>query len=181
MEEIPVGKGRLIQDGEEVAVLSIGHIGNYVVEAFSLLEKDEIFPAHYDMRFVKPLDAELLHYIFSRFKKIITIEDGCLMGGFGSAVLEFMADNGYSASVIRLGIPDAIFEHGEQLELHQEAGMDPESIRKTVLKMLEQVPATPAVSTRGAPIKERTRCVRSEATSRSSPACSSASCSRSSG
>lgn len=141
MEEIPVGKGRIIKEGEDVAVLSIGHIGNYVVEAFSLLEKEEIFPAHYDMRFVKPLDTELLHQVFSKFNKVVTIEDGCLPGGFGSAVLEFMADNGYSASVVRLGIPDAVFEHGEQLELHKEAGMDPESIKKTVVQLLDRVPA----------------------------------------
>ena len=141
MEEIPVGKGRVIKEGEDVAVLSLGHIGNYVVEAFSMLEKEEIYLAHYDLRFVKPLDAELLHEVFSKFTKIITIEDGCLMGGFGSAVLEFMADNSYTATVVRLGIPDDIFEHGEQIELHKEAGMDPESIRKAITKMLEQVPA----------------------------------------
>lgn len=136
MEEIQIGKGRLIQDGEELAILSIGHIGNYVVEAFDLLKKEEIFPAHYDMRFVKPLDEELLHAIFTKFKKVITIEDGCIMGGFGSAILEFMADKGYAASVVRLGIPDAIIEHGEQIELHKEAGMDPESIAKAVIKIL---------------------------------------------
>ncbi len=141
MEEIPVGKGRIIKEGEDVAILSLGHIGNYVVEAFSMLEKENIYPAHYDMRFVKPLDEELLHEVFSKFTKIITIEDGCLMGGFGSAVLEFMADNSYTATVVRLGIPDDIFEHGEQIELHKEAGMDPESIRKAITKMLEQVPA----------------------------------------
>lgn len=142
MEEIQVGKGRVIKEGEEVAVLSIGHIGNYVVEAFNALEKEEVYPAHYDMRFVKPLDTELLHTIFSKFKKIITIEDGCIMGGFGSAVLEFMADNGYSASVVRLGIPDAIIEHGEQIELHRETGMDPDSICRTVIKMLASVPSS---------------------------------------
>lgn len=140
MEEIQVGKGRVIKEGDEVAVLSIGHIGNYVVEAFNALEKEEIFPAHYDMRFVKPLDTDLLHIIFSKFKKIITIEDGCIMGGFGSAVLEFMADNGYSASVVRLGIPDAIIEHGEQIELHRETGMDPDAIYNTISKMLAPVP-----------------------------------------
>ncbi len=141
-EEIPVGKGRIIKEGEDVAVLSIGHIGNYVVEAFSLLEKEEVYPAHYDMRFVKPLDEEMLHQVFAKFNKIITIEDGCIMGGFGSAVLEFMADNGYVASIVRLGIPDAVFEHGEQIELHKEAGMDPESIRKAIIKLLDHVPAT---------------------------------------
>jgi 1-deoxy-D-xylulose-5-phosphate synthase len=84
------------------------------------------------MRFVKPLDGKLLHSIFRKFDKIITVEDGCLMGGFGSAVAEWMLDNGYSAKITRLGIPDAIIEHGEQLELHEECGFDPKGIAKAV-------------------------------------------------
>ncbi len=136
MQELEVGKGRMIQDGEEVAILTIGHIGNYAVEACHALTVDDIYPAHYDMRFVKPLDEEMLHEIFNRFKKIITVEDGCLMGGFGSAVLEFMTDHGYSAQVKRLGIPDHIIEHGEQLELHKECGYDPESIAEEVRELL---------------------------------------------
>lgn len=136
MEQIPVGKGRMIQDGEEVAILTIGHIGNYAVEACKKLAADHVHPAHFDMRFVKPLDEEMLHEIFSRFKKVITVEDGCLMGGFGSAVLEFMADHGYQAQVKRLGIPDQIIEHGEQLELHQECGYDPVAIEQEVRALL---------------------------------------------
>jgi 1-deoxy-D-xylulose-5-phosphate synthase len=136
-EEIEIGKGRMIQDGEEVAILSFGHIGNYVVEASEILAKRGIRPAHFDLRFAKPLDAELLHDVFTRFSKVITIEDGCVQGGVGSAVLEFMADNQYSAQVKRLGIPDAIVEHGEQLELHKECGMDAEGIVTTVLNLLE--------------------------------------------
>jgi len=89
---------------------------------------DGIYPAHYDMRFVKPLDEELLHTIFKKFSKIITVEDGCLMGGFGSAVLEFMTDNNYRAEVKRLGIPDRFIEHGTQQELWEECGYDTQAI-----------------------------------------------------
>ncbi|ABG60876.1 1-deoxy-D-xylulose-5-phosphate synthase [Cytophaga hutchinsonii] len=131
-EEITIGKGRKVSDGDDVAILSIGHIGNYVIEAKALLREEELSPAHFDMRFVKPIDEEMLHLVFKKFKKIITVEDGCLMGGFGSAVLEFMADNNYAAQVIRLGIPDRIVEHGEQAELHKECGFDPQSIARTV-------------------------------------------------
>lgn len=89
------------------------------------------------MRFVKPLDEELLHKIFSRFNKIITVEDGCLPGGFGSAILEFMSDTHYSANVVRLGIPDKFIEHGEPSQLHTECGYDSESIKNAVIKLLE--------------------------------------------
>jgi 1-deoxy-D-xylulose-5-phosphate synthase len=135
-EKIEIGKGRVVTEGEEIAILSIGHIGNYVVQASKLLAEDEIFPAHYDMRFVKPIDKELLHKVFTKFKKIITVEDGCLMGGFGSAVLEFMAENNYNSQVIRLGIPDEIVEHGEQLELHKQCGYDPEGIADAVRSLM---------------------------------------------
>jgi 1-deoxy-D-xylulose-5-phosphate synthase len=131
-EQIPVGQGRIVKEGEEVAVLSIGHIGNYVVEACETLEKEGLNPAHYDMRFVKPLDGELLHEIFGKFQKVITVEDGCLMGGFGSAVIEWMTDHGYQNQVKRLGIPDEIIQHGEQIELHRDCGFDPEGIARTV-------------------------------------------------
>jgi 1-deoxy-D-xylulose-5-phosphate synthase len=139
MEEIKIGKGRKIREGEDVAILTIGHIGNYAVEVTEKLAKRNIDIAHFDMRFVKPIDEEMLHEVFARFKKIITIEDGCLQGGFGSAVLEFMADNNYTAEVKRLGIPDRIVEHGEQIELHRECGFDPEGIEKTVIELMESV------------------------------------------
>lgn len=135
--EIPAGQGRIVKEGEDVAILSIGHIGNYAVEACKTLEKEGLNPAHYDMRFVKPLDEELLHEIFGKFKKVITIEDGCVMGGFGSAVLEWISDNGYQAQVKRLGIPDAVIEHGEQMELHHECGFDPEGIANAVRSLSE--------------------------------------------
>jgi 1-deoxy-D-xylulose-5-phosphate synthase len=136
LEAIPVGKGQQIQEGEEIAILTIGHIGNYAVEACEVLAQEGLHPAHYDLRFVKPLDKELLHEVFSRFQRVITVEDGCLMGGFGSAVLEFMVDHGYSASVKRLGIPDRIVEHGEQIQLHTECGYDPASIAQEVRALL---------------------------------------------
>ncbi|WP_192347451.1 1-deoxy-D-xylulose-5-phosphate synthase [Algoriphagus sp. Y33] len=134
-EQIPVGQGRIIKEGEEIAILTIGHIGNYAVEACNKLEKEGLNPAQYDMRFVKPLDGELLHEIFGKFEKVITVEDGCLMGGFGSAVIEWMMDHGYHAQVKRLGIPDDIIEHGEQHELHRECGFDPHGIAEAVRTM----------------------------------------------
>ena len=134
-EEIEIGTGRKIKDGEDVAILTIGHIGNYAVEACEKLEKKGLNPAHYDMRFVKPLDEKLLHEIFQKFNKVITVEDGCIQGGFGSAVLEFMTDQGYSAQVKRLGIGDKIYEHGTQKELHKEAGFAPEDIVLAVEKL----------------------------------------------
>jgi len=135
MREIPLGQGRIIKEGEDLAILTIGHIGNYAVEATAALEKEGLNPAHYDMRFVKPLDEALLHEVFTKFKKVVTVEDGCLMGGFGSAVLEWMVDNGYNSQVKRLGIPDRVVEHGEQIQLHAECGFDPEGIVKTVREL----------------------------------------------
>jgi 1-deoxy-D-xylulose-5-phosphate synthase len=138
-KEIEIGTGRKIREGNELAVLSFGHIGNYVVEACEKLSKKDLQIAHYDLRFAKPLDKNLLHEVFSSFKKVLTVEDGCVEGGIGSAVLEFMADNNYQCEVKRLGIPDRIVEHGEQLELHKECGFDPEGIERSVLFMLESV------------------------------------------
>ncbi|MCS6824913.1 MAG: 1-deoxy-D-xylulose-5-phosphate synthase [Cytophagaceae bacterium] len=133
--KIEPGTARLIKDGEHVAILTIGHIGNYAIAACNTLEKENIHPAHFDMRFVKPLDEKLLHSIFKQFKHIVTVEDGCLMGGFGSAILEFMCDHGYTAKVVRLGIPDKVVEHGEQMELHIECGYDPQAIAEAVKKL----------------------------------------------
>ena len=132
---IPIGKGRKLCDGEEVAILTIGAIGNEAAKAISQLNGEGIYPAHYDLRFVKPLDESLLHEVFTKHAKVITVEDGCLEGGMGSAVLEFMADNNYSAQVIRLGIPDMVIEHGEQPELWAECGYDAASIAARVIAM----------------------------------------------
>ncbi|TDI69241.1 MAG: 1-deoxy-D-xylulose-5-phosphate synthase [Bacteroidetes bacterium] len=136
MKEITIGTGRMILDGAELAILTIGHIGNYAVKACQNLQEVDLYPAHFDMRFVKPLDEELLHKIFARFPKILTVEDGCLLGGFGSAILEFMVDHGYNSSVKRLGIPDQIIEHGQQIELQRECNFDPGAIAKTAMEMM---------------------------------------------
>ncbi|WP_144607481.1 1-deoxy-D-xylulose-5-phosphate synthase [Algoriphagus algorifonticola] len=136
-QQIPLGQGRIVKEGEEVAILTIGHIGNYAVEACESLAAEGLNPAHYDMRFVKPLDENLLHEVFGKFKKVITVEDGCLMGGFGSAVLEWMMDHEYQAQVKRLGIPDEVVEHGEQIELHRACGFDPDGIADAVRSMSE--------------------------------------------
>lgn len=135
MRALDIGKGRMICDGEDVALLTIGHIGNEAVTACKELNTEGIYPAHYDVRFVKPLDEDLLHSIFAKYKNIITVEDGCLQGGLGSAVIEFMADNGYAAKIIRLGIPDKVIEHGEQKELWNECGYDAPGIISAVKKL----------------------------------------------
>lgn len=139
MEEIKIGTGRRIKEGGELAILTIGHIGNYAVEVCERLEKLGIEIGHYDMRFAKPLDADMLHEIFSTYKKVVTVEDGCIQGGFGSAILEFMVDHNYHAEVKRLGIPDQVIEHGEQIELHKECGFDADGIELAVVAMLESV------------------------------------------
>ena len=139
-EAIPVGKGRKIRGGEKVAILTIGHPGNFAVEACDKLAEEGLYPAHYDMRFVKPLDVALLHEIFSEFKHIITVEDGCIQGGFGSAIAEFMIDNHYQAQITRLGIPDQWIEHGEQKELYRECGFDAQAIMEAVKEIQNSVP-----------------------------------------
>lgn len=133
---LPIGKGRMITDGSEVAVLSVGHPGNLVVKAFQILEKEDIKPAHYDMRFIKPLDEFILHDVFTRFKKIITVEDGTIVGGFGSAVAEFMVHHNYNSTLKMVGIPDEFIEHGTQQQLYRECGFDPEGIANAVREIL---------------------------------------------
>ncbi len=135
MKAMKVGTGRKLTSGEDVAILTIGHVGNFAQDAITLLKEDGVSAAHYDMRFAKPIDELMLHEVFSKFDKIITIEDGAVMGGFGSAVIEFMADHNYSAKVIRLGIPDTYIHHGTVEELHIECGFDTQSIRAKVLEM----------------------------------------------
>jgi len=144
-KEIPIGKGRKLVDGEEVAILTIGHIGNEAAKAIVELNTEGIYPAHYDLRFVKPLDEELLHEVFGKFNKIITVEDGALPGGFGSAILEFMSDHNYKAEVVRLGIPDEIIEHGEQEELWRLCGYDFSSIIKVCQKLCKGQPTSAQV------------------------------------
>lgn len=136
LEKVEIGKGRRLVEGEEIAILSIGQVGNYGLDAASDLRKEGLNPSVYDMRFVKPLDEELLHEIFQNHKSIVTVEDGCIMGGFGSAVLEFAADNGYHSQVKRLGIPDRIVEHGDQPQLHNECEYDAEAIKTAIYQFV---------------------------------------------
>lgn len=132
MEAIPVGKSRKLSEGADVAILSIGTIGIPASRVVKMLQKDGISAAHYDMRFVKPLDEVALHEVFSMFRKVVTIEDGVLQGGFGSAILEFMADHGYHAELKRIGIPDVFVDHGTTDELYREYGLDQQGIYQTI-------------------------------------------------
>ena len=134
--EIPVGKGRKMADGDDVAILSIGHPGNFVTEAIKILKSENISIAHYDMRFVKPIDKELLEDVATRFDRIITVEDGVINGGFGSAILEYFASRGLKKTVVRLGVPDRFIEQGTQQELYQECGFDADGICEAVRKII---------------------------------------------
>lgn len=136
-EKIEIGKGRLVNEGEEVAVLSFGPMGNYVQDLMPEWEALGTKPAHYDMRFAKPLDEAMLHEVFLNFDNVITLEDGCIQGGIGSAIIEFMADNGYSAKVKRLGVPDRFIEHGTQDELYDECGYGKTAIFEAVNEMVQ--------------------------------------------
>ncbi|RPI45713.1 MAG: 1-deoxy-D-xylulose-5-phosphate synthase, partial [Bacteroidetes bacterium] len=133
---IEIGKGRQVRDGSDLAILSIGPIGNEARKAIHLLEKENISAAHYDMRFLKPIDNLLLKSIFTRFDRIITLEDGTYMGGLGSAVIEYMNDNSYRAKVVRLGIPDRFVDHGTQEELFRECGIDAAGIASAARNMV---------------------------------------------
>jgi 1-deoxy-D-xylulose-5-phosphate synthase len=135
-KEIKIGTGRKMKDGDQIAILSIGHPGNFASSAIRDLKSEGIDVAHYDMRFVKPLDEEMAHEVFSKYNKVITIEDGTVVGGFGSAVLEFMNANGYKADVTIMGIPDRIVEHGTPKQLYEEIGIDVESIKANIMKMV---------------------------------------------
>lgn len=137
MKEIEIGKGRKLKDGEGLAILSFGHPGNFAASAIRELKNDGINPAHYDMRFAKPIDEEMLHEVFAKFNKIVTIEDGTVVGGFGSAVLEFMAAHNYTAEVKIMGIPDALVEHGTPKQLYEEIGIDANGIAKVVREMMD--------------------------------------------
>ena len=132
---IEIGTGRKLKDGEEIALLTLGHPGNFAAAAIRELTSDGIGPAHYDMRFVKPLDEALLHEVCQRYPKLITVEDGTVKGGFGSAILEFMATHGYKNDLRILGIPDRLVEHGTPAELHRECGYDAAAIITAVREM----------------------------------------------
>lgn len=127
--ELKPGKARKLRDGTDMAILSIGQAGNLVKEALKKINTSPaVSIAHFDMRYVKPLDEDCLHSIFKQFDRIITVEDGTVVGGFGTAVIEFMCDNTYHAQVKRLGIPDRFIDQGTQDELYKDCGFDPDSI-----------------------------------------------------
>ncbi|MES1222840.1 MAG: 1-deoxy-D-xylulose-5-phosphate synthase, partial [Bacteroidota bacterium] len=137
MKEIKIGKGRKLKDGNDIAILSLGHPGNFAATAIRDLKSDGLNPAHYDMRFAKPLDEELLHEVCNRYEKILTVEDGTVVGGFGSAVLEFMAEHHYKNEIHILGIPDRIVEHGTLKELYNECHYDAVAIANAVREMMK--------------------------------------------
>ena len=131
LEEIKVGTGRKLRDGDDVAVLSIGDIGNNVTQAIQELPAHSV--AHYDMRFLKPLDEGILHEVGRKFKRVVTVENGVRNGGLGSAVMEWLGDHGYTVQVTRLGLPtDHFVEHGKVAELQHLVGLDVESIKKAI-------------------------------------------------
>ena len=138
LEEIEIGKGRKLRDGKYIAILSFGHPGNFAAAAIRELRTDGLQPAHYDMRFAKPLDEALLHEALQHYEKIVTVEDGTVVGGFGSAVAEFMALHGYKNDLKILGIPDRIVEHGTLKELHRECGYDAVAIADAVREMKKE-------------------------------------------
>ena len=135
-EEIPVGRGRKLKDGKDIAVLSFGHPGNFAAAAIRDLKREGLNPAHYDLRFAKPLDEALLHEALQAYPKIITVEDGTVAGGLGSAVAEFMAQHQYKNDLKILGVPDKVVEHGTLKELHRECGYDAEAIADAVREMM---------------------------------------------
>lgn len=135
MKAIEIGTGRKIKDGEDIAILTFGHPGNFAASAIRDVKAEGINPAHYDMRFVKPLDEAMLHDVFGKFNKVITIEDGTIVGGFGSAILEFMSQHGYKADVKIMGIPDRLVEHGSPKQLYDEIGIDANGIAKAIREM----------------------------------------------
>lgn len=134
-EEIEIGKGRKLKSGKDIAVLTLGSIGTSAASAIKTAEKSGVSIAHYDMRFVKPLDEALLHEVGKQFKKVLVIEDGVLKGGIGTAVLEFMADNNYYPQIKRLGLPDSFVEHGSMSELQHLCGIDEEAILEALLSL----------------------------------------------
>jgi 1-deoxy-D-xylulose-5-phosphate synthase len=140
LDEIPVGTGRRIKEGTDVAILSIGPVGNNVTKALQALtastDTSSYSVAHYDMRFLKPLDEDILREVGEKFKSVITVEDGIRNGGLGSAVLEWMTDHGFSPHVIRLGLPDHFVEHGTIAELQHLVGIDPEGIMLAIQQIL---------------------------------------------
>lgn len=138
-EPLEIGKGRKLKDGQHISILSFGHPGNFAAAAIRDVKAEGINPAHYDMRFVKPIDEELLHEVFAKFSKIITIEDGTVVGGFGTAVLEFMNQNGYTAEVKIMGIPDRLVDHGSPKELYNEIGLNAQAVAEVLREWMKEM------------------------------------------
>jgi 1-deoxy-D-xylulose-5-phosphate synthase len=135
-EKITIGKGRKLKDGKDIAILTFGHPGNFAQTAIRNLREEGIDPAHYDIRFVKPIDEDLLHEVFKNYDKIVTVEDATVVGGMGSAILEFMNEHNYSSKITILGIPDSIIEHGSLKQLQQECHFDAIAIADAVKALL---------------------------------------------
>lgn len=133
MQKLPIGKGRLLQEGKDIALLSIGPIGHHVTQAIEIIKDSGISVQHYDMRFLKPIDEEILHYVGEHYRHAITVEDGALKGGLASAVMEYMSEHGLTTFVHGLGIPDAFVEHGKPEELYRIVGLDADSIAAKIL------------------------------------------------
>ena len=138
LTKLTIGQGQIVKEGGDIAFVTFGHIGNLAATAANRLELEGFSIAHYNMRFVKPLDEEMLSAIGQKFKTIITVEDGCLPGGFGSAVVEWLNDNGFNTKVVRLGIPDRFVEHGTQQQLYKECGFDVDGIYQTAKDLVSK-------------------------------------------
>ena len=138
MVAIPIGQGRQLSEGSGVAILTIGATGIQTSRALNMLQKDGINAAHFDMRFVKPLDEKILHHVFQNFKHVITVEEGILQGGFGSAILEFMSDHHYFIHLKRIGIADKFIDGGSPEELYRECGLDQQGIYQTVKAFVQK-------------------------------------------
>jgi 1-deoxy-D-xylulose-5-phosphate synthase len=138
MKEVEIGTGRKLRDGKDIAILSFGHPGNFAASAIRELRNEGLNPGHYDMRFAKPLDEALLHEACRQYEKLVTVEDGTVIGGFGAAILEFMAEHGYKNEVKIMGIPDRLVEHGTPKELHRECGYDAQAIAEAVREMMKE-------------------------------------------
>ena len=138
MQLLPIGKGRKLHEGHDVAVLSIGPIGNEVIKAIKEVEEEGLSVAHYDMIYLKPIDEALLHEVGQTFSRIITVENGVVKGGLGSAVLEFMADYNYTPQIRRIGVPDRFIEQGSIPELYKQCRMDAKSIAVAIREIISK-------------------------------------------
>jgi 1-deoxy-D-xylulose-5-phosphate synthase len=138
MQALTPGKGRRLSEGKEIAILSLGHPGNFAAEAVAMLASEGISAAHYDLRYLKPLDSEILQEVCTRFKRVITVEDGAVAGGFGSAVIEWVQNQGYNVQVVRLGVPDRFIGQGSLKELYHECGFDAEGIARAAKDLLRR-------------------------------------------